>query len=115
VPAPETLGRDITTDPDLYFQALTEAEQNKAFGKANAQAIRDGAEISKVVNVRRNGGLYTADDGRRYTYEGTRKGGFTGNRADRVRRPTPWQIYKDAEGDQERAIALLKRFRYIVA
>jgi hypothetical protein len=113
VPASESTGDDILADPMLYFNSLTEAEQDRYFGKANAQAIRDGAAIDRVVNIGRRGGLYTADDGRRYTYELARKNGFYGYRKDKVRRPTPWQIYQDANGDQAQAIEALRRFGYI--
>lgn len=39
--------------PDQIFQSMSEAEQERAFTKAGAQAIRDGADMNQVVNVRR--------------------------------------------------------------
>lgn len=48
----------LVDDPKKYFDALTPAEQDKAFTKAGAQAIRDGADIGQVVNARR--GMSTA-------------------------------------------------------
>jgi hypothetical protein len=36
-----------------YFLSLSGAEQNRVFTNAGAQAIRDGAQIPKVVNARR--------------------------------------------------------------
>jgi hypothetical protein len=44
---------DATTDPQQYFDSLTEPQQDAAFTKAGAQAIRDGADIAQVVNARR--------------------------------------------------------------
>ncbi len=41
------------TDPMTRFNSLSEADQNRQFTKAGAQAIRDGADINRVVNSRR--------------------------------------------------------------
>lgn len=112
---PTTLAgaNQILTDPDVYFNSLSPTEQDYYFGKAQAQAIRDGADISQVVNAgRTKGSMFTADDGRRYTSEGTTKRGFARGVAGRVLRPTVWQIYRDAAGDQEVAKALLLKFGY---
>lgn len=65
IPATEALAGDMTTDPYAYFQSLSEAEQDRVFGKVQAQAIRDGADIYRVVNVS-NRGLATASGNRRY-------------------------------------------------
>lgn len=119
-------------DPDQYFRELSAAEQDATFGRAGAQAIRDGADISSVVNVRRKGAVYTADAyGRRVlaTREGTtRRGSFY--RAERQRaidrgqvpasgagfrlrspRLMPEEIYRLAD-TREDAIAMLRRFGY---
>lgn len=115
IPVTENLAGDLTTDVDLYFASLSEEEQNYYFGKAVAQAIRDGADISQVVNAAtRPDAMYTADRGRRYTTEGTTRQGWYGRRRDQVRRPTPWQIYSDAAGDREAAVEELRRFGYIL-
>lgn len=53
VPAGEDTADDIRTDPRKWFDSLSEAEQNRQFTVAGAQAIRDGANISQVVNARR--------------------------------------------------------------
>ncbi|WNI16917.1 hypothetical protein [Actinacidiphila sp. ITFR-21] len=76
------------TDPDAYFHSLTRAQQEATFGRAGARAIRDGADINAVVNIRRRGALYTTTDayGRRVqaTREGTtRRGAYY--RAERAR------------------------------
>lgn len=61
IPAAEDQAGDLRTDPRQYFDSLTEAEQDRAFTKAGAQAIRDGADMNQVVNARRGArGLNTA-------------------------------------------------------
>jgi hypothetical protein len=119
------------TDPGEYFHGLPHAEQDRIFTAAGAQAIRDGADISSVVNARR--GIYTADAyGHRLvsTYDGTTKrGAFF--RAERKRaidrglipssgdgfrlmtpRLLPEEIYRQA-GSRDELIAMLRRFGYI--
>lgn len=58
VPASESMADDLRVNPDLYFNSLTPAMQDKTFTIAGAEAIRDGADISQVVNARR--GMSTA-------------------------------------------------------
>jgi hypothetical protein len=53
IPAAEDIRDEVRTDPTQYFDSLTEAQQDAAFTKAGAQAIRDGADIAQVVNARR--------------------------------------------------------------
>lgn len=77
IPASEDAAGELTTDPKAYFNSLSTAEQDKTFGKAGAQAIRDGADISQVVNVRT--GMQTASVGGRevlITTTGTTKRGY---------------------------------------
>jgi hypothetical protein len=106
---------EILTNPYVYFNSLTEQEQNDLFGKAQAEAIRDGGDISQVVNSARTAGsVFTADDGKRYTNEGTTKRGFARSVSGRVLRPTVWQIYKDADGDKATAIEQLRKFGYVL-
>lgn len=106
------------------------AEQDRVFGKAGAEAIRDGADMAKVVNARR--GMTTASVyGREVliTTEGTTvRGDFGRARRDgpliqrpgqRVRstarvRLMPEQIYLEAAGDRDEAVRLLRRFGYIL-
>lgn len=54
IPARESM-TELRTDPYEAFNSLTKAEQDKIFGKADAQAIRDGGDIYRVVNVRNRG------------------------------------------------------------
>lgn len=109
IPSSENIAGDITTDPSAYFKSLGEAEQDQTFGKAGAQAIRDGADIAQVVNARRANTTYTTDLGF-FTREGTTRG------AQRIRgvvRPMPETIYTMAGGDRGQAIELLRRYGYI--
>lgn len=62
IPSSESLAGDLTTDPRAYFDSLSEAEQARIFTKAGAQAIRDGADVGRVVNARR--GMSTASRGK---------------------------------------------------
>lgn len=114
---PTTLAgaNEILTNPMVYFNSLTETEQDYYFGGPQAKAIRDGADINQVVNSQRTkGSMFTADDGKRYTNEGTTKRGFARGVAGRVLRPTVWQIYKDANGDKAVAFAALQKFGYVL-
>lgn len=44
---------DVDISPRARFDSLSRAEQDGIFGKANAAAIRDGADVAQVVNARR--------------------------------------------------------------
>lgn len=76
VPAPQAALEGLVTDPRQVFESLSHADQDRLFGAAGAQAIRDGADLAQVVNARR--GLSTA--GGRFTLEGTTRRGFAGRR-----------------------------------
>jgi hypothetical protein len=118
VPDIENRAGDISTDPHAFFGHLSPAQQDARFGKADAQAIREGADIFQVVNARR--GLYeTKVFGRdvQATREGTTRRGLarqqmTGAGA-RGARLSVAQIYADAAGDRDLAISLLRRFGYL--
>lgn len=118
-------------DPKDYFTSLSAAEQDRIFTAAGARAIRDGADITTVVNARR--GMYTTEAyGRtvRATRESTTRRG-TFYRQERARaaaagqvplsgrgfrlmapRLLPEEIYRLAESRTE-AIAMLRRFGYL--
>ncbi|NUP36013.1 MAG: hypothetical protein HOY76_03060 [Streptomyces sp.] len=119
-------------DAQTYFGSLSRREQDRIFTVAGARAIRDGADITSVVNARR--GMYTASAfGRRLraTREGTTTRGefYRSERARaiargqvpadigrqfRIRTPRlmPEEIYRLAESRDE-AIAMLRRFGYL--
>jgi hypothetical protein len=130
VPAGEDTGDDVRTDPRAWFDSLSEAEQNKQFTAAGAQAIRDGADIARVVNARRGAyGLAAAGEaqtlrggrgrlevvdvyGRQLTV--TSEGVTIGDRRrGRAPRLMPEAIYQIAGDDRDEAIRLLRRFGYI--
>lgn len=127
IPADEDHADDLRTDADAYFRSLSEAEQDRAFGKARAQAIRDGADMGQVVNSKV--GVQTAQVyGQRVKITptgATRRGAFGQSmrdlakrdghryRVSRTPRLTPESIYKLAK-DREDAIRLLRYYRYIL-
>lgn len=116
-------------DPKEYFDTMPESQQDKWLGKANAQAVRDGADFNQVVNARR--GMSTVKDrfGQRtvVTTEGTAKKGWAaqylrenyqsklekqpGSRYRRMDRPRlmPEEIYRMAKGDRDIAMNLLHK------
>lgn len=108
VPSTENVAGDATTDPYAYFESLSEAEQDKAFGRSYAQSVRDGGDIFQIVNARRGmrpGGLTTT--------EGTsRRGNFraSGGTGQRL---TPEGIYQQAK-TREEALRLLESNGYIL-
>lgn len=98
IPSAENAAGDMTTDPYESFSAMTAEEQNLTWGKSNAQAIRDGADIYRVSNVKTRG-LTSARSSARY---GTPS------------RMTLDDIYTEAGSSRSRAIALMRREGYIV-
>ncbi|MET7395610.1 hypothetical protein ABZS66_19180 [Dactylosporangium sp. NPDC005572] len=130
IPSAEDRAGDLRTNPRLYFASLPTADQNRLFTKAGAEAIRDGADISQVVNARR--GMSTTRLAGRdlaVTTEGTTTRGVAGRRlgasttatkaaGDRYRRAKaprlmPESIYRIADGDREEAIRLLRANGYL--
>lgn len=108
VPAVEDSADDLRTDPDRYFRSLSSEDQDRYFGVANARAIRDGADMGRVVNATgRASGTATAG-GRKYTTDATTRRG-TGRRA----RLTPESIYAEAT-DRDDAVRLLRVHGYIL-
>lgn len=93
-------------DPYEYFSSLSEAEQDKVYTAAGAQAIRDGGDLFQVVNSRRGmkpGGLVTT--------EGTsRRGNFGRGRGPRL---TPEGIYSQ-KLPREQTLKLLERNGYLL-
>lgn len=116
-----------SSGPDDLFKAMSPEERRKRFGAAGADAIEKGADISQVVNVRREDAMTTTDTGKKVTTEGvTRRGiggkaldsGFEkveGKRLERAKesRLMPEQILKQADGNRDLQIALLKKHGYI--
>lgn len=109
-------------DPYAYFESLSESAQDKTFGKAQAQAIRDGADLFQVVNSRR-GMSYagvSADGTRRgqkvvsdFTREGTTRRALWGGANPKGKRLTPDAIY--AQGlPREATLDLLAKHGYLL-
>lgn len=104
VPVAEDVPGDILTDPRAYFDSLSEAEQDRAFTRAGARAIRDGADIGQVVNARR-GALGLSQPGRLTAAEQRMlRGGLERGRLQRVDvfgRP----VFVTTEGTTRRGVA----------
>ena len=101
--AAETEG--LIHDPYEYFRSLPAAEQDRTYGKAEAQAIRDGSDIFQVVNANRGvkpGGLVTT--------EGTTRRGNFGRNGPRL---TPEAIYSKGLSRAD-TLAELERYGYIL-
>jgi hypothetical protein len=144
VPAAESFDGAIETDPRAYFDQLSKADQDKRFTKAGAEVIREGADISRVVNARRGaagikyGPRIIPEPGRRsmvprnigtqqqpiWVYETVE---LTGKRARKIyqygtldrrlpqgTRLMPETILKIAKGDRARLNELLKHYGYLV-
>ncbi|TDD88362.1 hypothetical protein [Actinomadura rubrisoli] len=114
--------------PSRIFGRMSREEQDRTFGRAGAQAIRDGADINQVVNARRGISAAAGPGGRPLlaTTEGTTRRGLAGRRLGSQARPRgervdrsqvarlmPEEIYRAADGDRDEAIRLLRRFGYL--
>lgn len=94
----------LIDDPYEAFNMLTEAEQDRIYGAANAAAIRDGSDIYQVVNARRRStGITTA--------EGTSRRGYSSNLKDK--RLTPEGIYSQGLS-RDKTLQLLRENNYVL-
>ncbi|MFT4281183.1 hypothetical protein [Microbacterium sp.] len=50
IPASENIAGSLVTDPYAAFDSMTEAEQDRAFGRSEARALREGADMYAVMN-----------------------------------------------------------------
>lgn len=110
----EAFAEGLIDDPHEAFTRMSEAEQNRVFTNAGAQAIRDGADMYQVVNARRGmdwrnfgGGVW-----RTVTTEGTSKHGWAGRILRGRERWTPETIYR-LNPNREQAIEALRAHGYI--
>ena len=56
IPASEDLAGDFQTDPYEFFKSLSVTEQERLFGKNEAEAIREfGADIYRTMNIKMRG------------------------------------------------------------
>lgn len=98
----------LIDDPYEAFNRMSEAEQNRGFTNAGAQAIRDGADMYQVVNARR-GMKYRGA----FTTEGTSKHGWAGQILRKgQKRMTPETIYR-LNPNREQAVEALRAQGYI--
>lgn len=98
--------------PEDYFDSLPEAEQDRIFTNAGAEAIRNGADPVQVVNARR--GMSRAQPGRlRTTTEGTTRSGMYRQRGGAGPRLMPESIVDMADGNVDRMQELLRQNGYI--
>ncbi|MDR6868459.1 hypothetical protein J2Y69_003075 [Microbacterium resistens] len=98
IPASESMAGDLTTDPYTAFTVMSIEEQDRTWGKRNAQAIRDGADIYRVSNVKTRG-LTSERSAQRF---GTPS------------KMTLDDIYKEAGSSRTKATQLMRREGYIV-
>lgn len=115
IPAAEDTADELRTDPRGYFESLSPEQQANVFGKAAAQAIRDGADLAQVVNARR--GMSVASIGGRrvlITSEGTTRRGLYGSSRRGRPRLMPEQIYAITGDDRAEALRLLEANGYIL-
>lgn len=104
----ETIADGLIDDPYEAFNRMSEAEQNRVFTNAGAQAIRDGADMYQVVNARR-GMKYRGA----FTTEGTSKHGWAGQILRKgQKRMTPETIYR-LNPNREQAVEALRAQGYI--
>ncbi|MEJ6019867.1 hypothetical protein [Corynebacterium sp. H113] len=106
-------------DPKAAFESMSRADQDRLFTKAGAEAIRDGADVSQVVNA--NQGMSAVGD-RLTTSGSTRRGGairyylaqddvpIGTPQFDRLSVP---QIMRWTGGNPDGRIALLYRHGYL--
>lgn len=104
----EAFAHGLIYDPYMAFERMSEAEQNRVFTNAGAQAIRDGADMYQVVNARR-GMKYRGA----FTSEGTSKHGWAGQLLrPGQKRMTPETIYR-LNPNREQAVEALRAQGYI--
>jgi hypothetical protein len=105
IPSAENIAGDLRTDPKAYFHSLDCAGQDELLGKAGAEAVRNGADMAKVVNARR--GMQTASIGGQKVLVTTEAAGSRP-------RLMPEAIFKASDGDRKLATRLLKQHGYIL-
>lgn len=93
------------TDPYESFNSLSKAEQDRMYGVAQAQAIRDGADIYRVVNVAGVPGSVGRGLSTGTSWQARRYGTPS--------KMTIQDIYAAAGGDREKAVELMARNGYI--
>lgn len=103
IPASESIGSDLTVNPQAYMDSLTAAEQDSVLGKAGAAAVRNGADLNQVVNARRGmrpaqiGGRSVLTTSENTTRRGSASRARTGRIGPRLMPETISQIARDRD------------------
>lgn len=102
----------LVHDPYEYFKSLSAEEQDRAYTKAGAQAIRDGSDIFQVVNSRRGmkpGGMMTTEGT-------TKRGNFrsVSGELTKGKRLTPEAIYQLNGNNRAAALKDLEKYGYVL-
>jgi hypothetical protein len=103
IPSRESLAGELTVDPYAYFGSLDAKGQDRLFGKADAQAIRDGADLYRVANVRMRG-----------LAKATGRRGWQARRYGTPSKMTIDDVYAAAGGSRDEAIRLMRENGFIV-
>lgn len=129
IPASESVATDLRVDPHGWLDSLDDDDLAKALGsRANAEAFKDGADPSQLVNAYRRKGyvqkaqVYGRDV--KFTVEGTTRRGLGGKAMRRAGagsdfsrgagpRMMPSSIYEIA-GNRDEEQRLLRRFGWIL-
>lgn len=120
IPSRESRAKDVVSEARVdardYFNSLSRSEQDKVFTAAGAEAIRDGADINRVVNARRKAaGLQPSQPlGARGRLVQDSQGRYTTSelRGKNVRL-LPESIYQLAGNDKDLALTMLRQHGYI--
>lgn len=121
---------DWSTDPGEYFESLDAEDQDRIFTQAGARAIRDGADMSQVVNARQGITTVTAygrelqvtttgttKRGLYGGYEASSDGSLTVRTSAAPPRLLPDEIYLLAEEfgwTRDEVLFQLRRFAYVL-
>lgn len=108
-PTSKPMSEGMFDDPYKLFESLSKQEQDLRWGKANAEAIREGADIFQVTNARK--GMTKT---RMFTTQGTTRGYASTLLKPGQRRLTPEAIYRQANGNRVKARDLLTEHGYLL-
>lgn len=101
VPGRKASLEGAAVDPYAYFHGLSKAEQDRMFGPTDAQAVRDGADLYRVVNLRERG---IPKSGRR---------GWQARRYGTPSKLTIDDVYQAAGDDRAKAVELMRENGFI--
>lgn len=102
IPGREATLGDARVDPYAYFRSLDKAAQDRMFGAADAQAIRDGGDVYRVVNTRMRGLSKT-----------TGRAGWQARRYGTPSKLTIDDVYAAAGDDRDAAVRLMRENGFI--